>query len=98
MELACFEFDHYSESVDTYGNTENDNKYLLSTCRNLARVSVKGATLYIIYNRPTIPLPQEILIKFVRRHPTLRWLRSDLTAENVEMLRQERPEMTFVSD
>jgi hypothetical protein len=39
-----------------------------------------------------------MLIKMVRLHPTLRWLRSDLSEENVAMLKQERPEITFVSD
>lgn len=40
----------------------------------------------------------EMLIKMVRLHPTLRWLRSDLTEENVAMLKQERPDQTFLSD
>ena len=43
------------------------------------------------------PVRQEMLIKMVRLHPTLRWLRSDLTKENIAMLQQERPEITFVS-
>jgi hypothetical protein len=43
---------------------------------------------------------QELLIKMVRRliAPTLRWLRSDLTQENIVLLQQERPGITFVSE
>lgn len=41
--------------------------------------------------------PQEVIIKFVRLHPSLRWLRSDLTEENVAMLKEERPDIEFVS-
>lgn len=37
-------------------------------------------------------MQQEELIKMVRRHPTLRWLQSDLSNENVVMLKQERPD------
>ena len=37
-------------------------------------------------------------MKMVRLHPTLKWLRSDLTAENVAILQQERPDVTFVSE
>lgn len=43
-------------------------------------------------------IPQDVLIKMVRRHPLLKWLRSDLLAENVALLEEERPEITFVSD
>ena len=41
---------------------------------------------------------QAMLIKMVRNHPTLRWLRSDLTEENITMLQRERPDITFVSE
>jgi hypothetical protein len=33
---------------------------------------------------------QEMLIKMVRNHPALRWLRSNLLEENIAMLQQER--------
>ena len=41
---------------------------------------------------------RETIIKFVRLTPTLRRLRSDLMAENVAVLKDERPEVAFVSD
>jgi hypothetical protein len=37
-----------------------------------------------------------MIMKMVRRHPALKWLRSDL-AENVSILQQERPDITFAS-
>ena len=43
------------------------------------------------------PIPQEALVRFVLSTPTLRWFRSDLSLFNVTMLREERPEVDFVS-
>lgn len=62
----------------------------------LERVSVVGVTTHNGEN-DSRPLKQSTLIKFVRNTPTLTWLRSDLTDENIAMLRKERPEVTFVS-
>jgi hypothetical protein len=66
----------------------------------LERVSIKGAK----YKRKgqqiepePISIPQLWLIKFARRATSLRWLRSDLTPENVAMLKRERPDVEFVS-
>lgn len=70
------------------------------TCSHLEHLSIKDLTLAVSEEVEGVgePLPQELLINMVRRHPTLRWLRSDLMAENVAMLKQERPEIAFVSD
>lgn len=46
----------------------------------------------------TEPIPQGMLMKMVRNLSRLRWLRSDLSPENIAILHQERPEVTFVSD
>merc|ERR1712238_451069 len=35
-------------------------------------------------------------IKFVRHAPSLKWFRSDLSQENVDMLQTERPNVEFV--
>ena len=40
---------------------------------------------------------QNALIKFVRSVPSLRWFRSDLTSENMTMLRRERPEIELLN-
>lgn len=47
---------------------------------------------------PWQPVSQAVLMNIVRHHRSLRWLRSDLTSENVAILQQERPLVTFVSD
>jgi hypothetical protein len=44
------------------------------------------------------PVTQKIIMKMVRLYPTLKWLQSDLTAENVAIMpKQERPGITFVT-
>lgn len=59
--------------------------YVLKCCKQIQHLSMKGTTwsVSIGVNPPSSPepIPQEMLIKMVRRHPTLRWLRSDLTVE-----------------
>lgn len=77
----------------------NTRYYILNGFPNLERLSIKGASWFDPANRTeTGPITQNMLIKVARQHPTLMWLRSDLTAENVAMLEQERPHITFVSD
>lgn len=44
-------------------------------------------------------MTQDMLVKMVRNLSRLRWLKSDLSKENVvAMLKGERPEVTFVSE
>lgn len=72
---------------------------LFCLCRNpgLERVSILDVTTDYNIDGPQ-HLKQTTLIKFVRNTPTLAWLRSDLTDENIAMLQKERPGTTFVSD
>ena len=43
-------------------------------------------------------IPQDDLIKFVRNAPpALKWFRSDLSQENIEMLKNEKPNIKFVN-
>ena len=42
-------------------------------------------------------VPQSILMDFVRMNKKLRWIKCDLTPENVAVMKAERPEVTFVS-
>lgn len=73
--------------------------YLMEDCERLERLSIKNATWSLEYNAAErYPVSQRMLIKMVRNHPTLRWLRSDLSEENVVMLQREKPEITFISD
>ncbi|OEU14193.1 hypothetical protein FRACYDRAFT_240726 [Fragilariopsis cylindrus CCMP1102] len=57
----------------------------------LERVSIRNLIWGSMYCR------QKILIKFVRNVPTLRWFRSDLSEENMIMLRLERPDIEFLN-
>lgn len=43
------------------------------------------------------PLPQEMTIRLVGAAPALRWLRSKLSEEIIATLKQERPEVAFIS-
>jgi hypothetical protein len=75
----------------------------------LERVSIKG--LKVVARRHTVRGPEESipasgvpceivqlgLVTLVRKIPSLRWFRSDLSPRYVAMLRKERPEVTFVS-
>jgi len=75
-----------------------ENQYLWMSCRRLERLSFKHATWKCSDMTAPEPVTQQMLMKMVRHHSNLRWLRSDLTAENVSMLKQERPEITFAMD
>jgi hypothetical protein len=67
---------------------------LLRELPNLERVTLKHAE-YCSGNDGWIELPQEALIKFVRHTPKLRWFCSDLTQDNVAVLKEERPDVEF---
>lgn len=86
---------HFSDMVEE----EHRDWYMFFFYSRVERLSIKNATWHCM-EQPTEhwPVPQEMLIKMVRRHPTLRWLRSDLTSDNIAMLKQERTEITFVSE
>jgi hypothetical protein len=61
----------------------------------LVRVSIKDAR----WLDPvlSVPIPQEHLVEFFKKAPNLEWFRSDLTPENVTVLREERPGVVFAS-
>lgn len=69
----------------------------MDKCTTLERISLKGAVLGIEHG-DVKPLSQDTLINMVRGHTKLQWFRSDLTAENVTMLKKERRNVTFVTD
>lgn len=74
--------------------------FMFQKC-HVPRLSIRNATFQYYDEHSTTqirPVTQKMLIKMARHHPTLRWLRSDLSAENVAMLQQERPDITFVSE
>lgn len=99
--LTTLIMDDTTFSYDYESLNPNRSEYLFDNCPKLERVSIKGAQ--VIMHRRGEPDPwaermlDEIIIKFVRRHPTLRWLRCDLSERHVAMLKEERPDVTFVS-
>ena len=65
-------------------------------CKALERVSILNMKFDV--QHPFLStFIQNILIKFVRNVPSLRWFRSDLTSENMTMLRRERPEIELLN-
>jgi len=81
-------------------NNHQDIFLFYNCCKALKCVSIKNmkySTLLVdndedVDDEQKMILTQNLLIKFVRNAPSaLRWLRSDLTEENMKMLRLERP-------
>ena len=88
MDNSEFQFD-----LDCYIDITRKDRFLFYCCSNaLERVSISNATSWL-----NNPLPQRVLINFVRNVPTLRWFRSGLNEENKNMLRLERPDIEFLN-
>lgn len=79
-------------------NTALDALRYLLDCRSLERLSMKGTTWGISMGEAQGPVPQDMIMRMARQLPTLHWLRSNLTEQNVAILQEERPEITFVSE
>merc|ERR1711865_1173173 len=84
--------------VDELSDFENNSDvFLFCRCKSqvLERVSIRGAICNDGYGPEDDEIvPQNALIKYIRHAPrSLRWFRSDLSQENIEMLRLERPEI-----
>jgi len=87
----------------------DDNFYMFYCYKSLECLSIRNAKYtdhifgYLDDNNiddctVRIDIPQNALIKFVRKSPTsMRWFRSDLTKENMDMLRKERPEIQLLN-
>eukprot|EP00980_Cylindrotheca_fusiformis_P014502 scaffold3875_cov123-Cylindrotheca_fusiformis.AAC.22 len=68
--------------------------FLAAHNHRLTKVSLRGTRSYTRNGRFD-SLSQETLMKFVRFSGALKWFRSDLTMENIAILKQERPDITF---
>lgn len=91
-----------TDTIDTafaLRDPTNADTYMFHRCSNLERLSIKNAR-YEVYSPASDfrSVSQKMLIKMVRLHPNLRWLRSDLTQENIAMLQEERLDIVFVSN
>ena len=76
--------------------------HMFHYCSNkLERVSIRNARYRYSFHSEGIDwtpfVPQELLIKFVRNAPNLRYFRSNLTQENIAMLQREKPAIEFTS-
>jgi hypothetical protein len=85
---------YYSTDEENLADFNNHQKIFLfhRCCKSLERVSIRNMN----YDRHRFDVDniftQNVLIKFVRNAPlTLHWFRSDLTLDNMTMLRMERP-------
>jgi hypothetical protein len=83
-----------------YGDLNNSQGlFLFFDCsKSLERVSIRYMNFYVhrrgdnYGNEESLFFKQNLLIKFVRNAPpSLHWFRSDLTQDNMTMLRLERP-------
>ena len=78
------------EKFSSLENDEYSDIFLFHKCsKGLERVSIKNAKNPTFHGEDGI-FSQNVLIKFVRNTPTLKWLRSDLTQDNIEMLQSEQ--------
>jgi hypothetical protein len=69
----------------------DDTSYLLFICEGLERLSIKDTTFSSFRGgEERHPIPQGLLMNMARRLPNLRWLKSNLTEENVARLQRER--------
>ena len=93
----------YYDFVMSYLDSHPET-FLFHRCGSkvLERVSIQNAKYYPNYynidDQPKV-IPQNALIKFVRNAApsTLKWFRSDLTQENIDMLHNERPDIELVN-
>ena len=64
----------------------------------LERISLRNARYTDLDGNNEDTVPQQILMKFVRKAPsTLVWFRSDLAAANIRILQLERPRIQFLN-
>ena len=77
----------------------NPNNFIFHKCsKSLERVSIKNAQYVDNFEEGPTRLPQNGLMKFIRNAAqSLKWFRSDLSQENIDVLRLERPDIEFVS-
>ena len=102
MDCSTFPYQHafFFKRLSDLTNVDYSNFYLFQKCnKRLERVSFKSAKYQNTFEWMTFDaIPQNVLIKFVRNTPTLKWFCSDLTHENIAMLRSERHQQEGFSE
>ena len=103
MDDSIFRAGFYRKWMSDLENDEHSTFYPFHELKSsvLERVSIRNARWDDIWDdskTDTVKIPQNALIKFVRNAPkSLRWFRSDLTHDNMNKLRSERPEIQFLN-
>jgi hypothetical protein len=92
----------FMKELDHVPQNKADVSIFFACSSKLERVSLRRTKWFHFWldcgqrgPQPAYPLQQEGLMKFVRRTPTLKWFRSDLSSENSAILQKERPRVTF---
>ena len=104
----CSFFFINDNAINDISNLDTDDEvvskqFLLCECSStvLERVSMRNTTMRVVAQTEGIfddAIPQRALMKFIRNAPTtLRWFRSNLTKDNIELVRHERPGIEFLS-
>ena len=87
-------------NIEKYSNLINhQDTFLFHKCyKVLERLSIRKAKYGNVFADRQKQIPQDALIKFVRNAPpSLKWFRSDLTKQNMDILRLERPGIELLS-
>lgn len=73
---------------------ECDRLFFLSTDHvQLEKVNIAGAVQ--ITRFAIVPVPQSVLMDFIRLNRSLRWIKCDLDLSNVALMKAEHPDVTF---
>jgi hypothetical protein len=87
---------NYEEAFEYESEEDPMVRFMWKHCEKLQRLSMKNTVMMI--DCDSKPVSQDMIMKLVRHHPTLQWIRSDLTQENIATLQQERPDIIFVNE
>ena len=92
MDDSDFNYQEWKDEEMSIIDNIRHSRFLFCYCsKALERVSIRNMKW------DSEVVSQDALIKFVRNVPTLRWFRSDLTIENMNMLNLERPEIVLLN-
>ena len=101
--FSCYDDDMDGNDIVELSDLENYPHFflfyrLLLKSQVLERISIRRAKFRNHDQQVCKTVPQNALIKFIRNAPpSLRWFRSDLSQNNIDMLRLERPGIEFLS-
>ena len=99
--FSCYDDDMDGNDIVKLSDLENHPSIYLFcrwTSQVVERISIRRAKLHNYDQQICKTVPQNALIKYIRNAPpSLRWFRSDLSQNNIDMLRLERPGIEFLN-